>query len=104
MKKLILSVLIGLSISCLAGCEEQTKTTLTINMSDVETSINQPTGFIKICDEPISLSYDSMTNIIYMRDRTYSGYCVYIPYYAPNGKPYKYNPNTKSFEMIKDSN
>lgn len=42
------------------------------------------------------LKYDTTTGIVYI-----DGYYVFTPYYAPNGLPYKYNPETNELEEIK---
>lgn len=47
------------------------------------------------------LVYDRATKIVYMDCYTYCGYYVKCPYYAPNGKPYKYNEETNQLEEIK---
>ena len=46
------------------------------------------------------LYYDSATRIVYLKfnSGSYKGYLS--PYYAPNGLPYKYNPETNTFEEI----
>ena len=44
------------------------------------------------------LSYDSTTRIVYFI--VYSNGIAMSPYYAPNGLPYRYNPETNTFEEI----
>ena len=51
------------------------------------------------------LYYDSTTRIVYL----WNGYweatydCITpSPYYAPNGLPYRYNPETNTFEEIEE--
>lgn len=69
---------------------ELTKQTFTIN--DVTKTTND---FIKIEKK---LCYDPKTNIVWME---YMGYeYTYTPYIAPNGLPYKYDPQTNTFYMI----
>lgn len=49
------------------------------------------------------LYYDANTKIVYImfNERTgYSGYGYMSPYYAPNGFPYMYNPQTNELEEI----
>lgn len=50
-----------------------------------------------------NLYYDKNTNIVYIWNGVLNA-CDYstvpCPYYAPNGLPYKYNPETKSLEEI----
>ena len=47
-----------------------------------------------------NLVYDPATRIVYRRNSVYAGNSVYVPYYAPNGLPYRYNPETNTFEEI----
>ena len=54
---------------------------------------NQFGDFVRIED---SLCYDPATRIVYI-DFYGGGFC---PYYAPNVLPYKYNPETNTFEEI----
>lgn len=99
MKKILIiaATLLFSSIS-LIGC---TKTELNVNIEGEITNI-QSSGFVKICDDPISLSYDPMTRIVYIKNVTYGVQKVYTPYYAPNGLPYKYNPETNTFHEIEN--
>lgn len=51
------------------------------------------------------LWYDTTTRIVYWWNGFLSS-CLNVsttpsPYYAPNGLPYRYNPETKTFEEIK---
>ena len=93
---LIIAATLLFSSIGLMGC---TKTTLNVNMEGEVTNA-QSSGFVKICDDPIPLSYDPMTRIVYIRSYTYYDHYVYTPYYAPNGLPYRYNPETNTFEEI----
>ena len=45
------------------------------------------------------LVYDPATRIVYrLNDHAYG--VTYVPYYAPNGLPYRYDPKTNTFEEI----
>lgn len=46
------------------------------------------------------LVYDAATNIVYVENDTADTYDVYVPYYAPNGLPFKYNGKTGELEQI----
>lgn len=49
------------------------------------------------------LYYDANTKIVYIMFNEYVGYYGYgymSPYYAPNGLPYIYNPQTNELEEI----
>lgn len=99
MKKKIFSfILCAISIITFAGCGTSQ---VNVNVSNSESiSSNQFGKFIEIGN---NLMYDSATRIVYINNYTY-GYqtYVYTPYYAPNGLPYRYNPETNTFEEIVD--
>lgn len=81
-------------IILLVGCAETT----TVN---VEGEVTTQSGkFVTISYYPIELSYDTYTEIVYIKNYTRYGNYVYTPYYAPNGLPYRYNPETNTFEEI----
>ncbi len=68
------------------------------NVSNSENiSSNQFGVFVDIGN---NLVYDSATRIVYIENYTYAANRVYVPYYAPNGLPYRYNPETNIFEEI----
>lgn len=107
MNKKLLICLIGCVFS-LAGCAGTT--TLNVNVENSDNLNNDILGqqsFIRIGG---GLYYDSATRIVYMingritmRESTlYKTYYTYCPYYAPNGLPYKYNPETNTFEEIEN--
>ena len=81
-----LALLIGCS---LVGCGG----TVAVNVDNPEElASNELVNFLKINNV---LSYDEATRIVYMMT-------VYniTPYYAPNGLPYRYNPETNTLEEI----
>lgn len=96
MKKKILVGLIGCMLTFyLVGCSSEP---IQVNVSNNDNiSSNQ---FGKFVDIGRNLVYDSATRIVYIEDYTSYGYMVRCPYYAPNGLPYKYNPETNTFEEI----
>ena len=85
-------------IVLLVWCVETT--TLNVNMEGEVTT--QSGKFVTISYYPIELSYDTFTGIVYIKNYTYHGNYVYTPYYAPNGLPYRYNPETNTFEEIEE--
>ncbi len=102
MKKKILSFIICfISIIIFAGCDESQVDVVTVNVSNNENISGSQFGeFIGIGS---NLTYDSATRIVYIKNYTYG--CqnyVYTPYYASNGLPYRYNPETNTFEEIVD--
>lgn len=68
---------------------------------NIEESENQAIGldaFKKIEDH---LYYDVNTKIVYFYNGPYAARpSLPTPYYAPNGLPYKYNPETNALEEI----
>lgn len=50
------------------------------------------------------LWYDSSTRIVYFWNGELSNMASTAPspYYAPNGRPYRYDPTTNTFEEIDD--
>lgn len=53
--------------------------------------------FIKIEDD---IYYDPATNIVYMKETTYGWNYIYEAYMAPDGLPYKYDPQAKTFHTV----
>ena len=69
-----------------------------VNVSNGENlSSNRLAQFVDI---GYDLVYDSATRIVYIEEYTYHGNMVHCPYYAPNGLPYRYNPETNTLEEI----
>lgn len=96
MKKKLLAGIIGLLlVSSCVGCGLEPVQVNVLNSDSL--SSNQFGTFLDIGD---SLVYDKATRIVYMENYTYCGFNVYTPYYAPNGFPYRYNPETNMFEEI----
>lgn len=94
MKKLITIIFGCFLIFSLTACSE----TVQVNVSNSENiSSNQFGEFVDIGN---NLVYDSATKIVYIESLTYHAYKTYTPYYAPNGLPYRYNPETNTFEEI----
>ena len=94
---LILLTTIMLSYSFI-GCGSET--VVAVNVKNEESLYNTTLGknaFIKISD---SLYYDSATRIVWLKNYSNGYGCSYVPYPAPNGLPYKYNPETNTFEEI----
>ena len=83
----------------LVGCTTQP---VYINVEGAEKNIEFK-GFEHICESPIHLDYDSLTKIVYIKNRTHSGFYVYTPYYAANGLPYLYNVETNTLEVNDDT-
>lgn len=93
-KRLFAAILICTVLLFLVGC---TSETIQVNVSNSEGLYSSHFGeFIEITKD---LSYDSATRIVYIYNSNSYG-SSYTPYYASNGLPYKYNPETNTFEEI----
>lgn len=93
-KKLLIIVLSFVIAFSLIGCKAET---VQVNVSNNENlHSSQFKNFVEIADD---LYYDSATRIIYFKCYTGYGY-AFVPYYAPNGLPYRYNAETNTFEEI----
>ena len=101
MKKKILVGLIGCMLAfSLVGCGETT--TLNVNVENGDKLSSNILGKQSFIEIGSGLFYDSATRVVYIVngiDNTYESK-TYCPYYAPNGLPYRYNPETNTFEEI----
>ena len=94
-KRLFAIILTCALLSSLVGCGAVTPIQVDVSNSE-SLSHNQLARFIKNNND---LHYDQATRIVYLRNKnSYGG--SYTPYYAPNGLPYRYNPETNTFEEI----
>lgn len=72
--------------------------------NDVEYSNGLPEPLANISDHK-NLCYDTETQIVYIifRDsRGHKGYGYMSPYYAPNGKPYRYDAENQELVVIEE--
>lgn len=107
MKKITLLILLFITcICCFSGCAENPQPS---DYVDENGSIDPYAldNYYEIPSAP-SLFYNGVTNIVYDSYKIDGGYLgkityVYIPYIAPNGLPYKYNPETGNIEMINNT-
>lgn len=107
MKKKLLICLIGcILIFTLVGCGEQTAVNINIeNSNELNDTVIGKDALLKIGN---GLWYDSTTRIVYWWNEElgedWGNATRYdttpSPYYAPNGLPYKYNPDTNTLEEI----
>lgn len=97
MKRNIFLSLVITGVLLLSGCG-QTNVVVKMN-GDVKDQLSIA-KFVEICDAPITLDYDPVTRIVYIKNYTYGMNYTYTPYYAPNGLPYRYNAETNTFEEI----
>ena len=100
MKKLLAATLLSLVICC-TGCSSDQQ--VVIAVENTENLYNTSFGKSALIEIGDDLYYDSTTRIVYW----WNGYSAYSynattpsPYYAPNGFPYKYDPEKNTFEEI----
>ena len=96
MRKRILTVFASLIIAfSITGCSNNQP--ITVNVENTNALDNTIFGKSALIEIGNSLWYDSSTKIVYW----WNGYisrATPTPYYAPNGVPYRYNPETNTFE------
>lgn len=102
MKKLIVTALICLVTTLtLTGCGETKSVNVNVvSDSTISSNVFGKSALIEIGD---GLWYDRTTRIVYFwngRLNYYDYATTPSPYYAPNGLPYRYNPETNTFEEI----
>lgn len=97
------NILIALAagILLLTGCERSEP--VHVNVSEKSELSGNTFGIDNLIKIGNKLYYDSSTHIVYF----WNGYLNNLrsdttptPYYSPNGKPYRYNPETNTFEQI----
>ena len=100
-----IKILIGILSLCLAGftvgCGDKAINVNIENSSDLSGTKIGTDALIEIGND---LWYDSTTRIVYWWNgviHTKSSTAP-TPYYAPNGLPYRYNPESNTFEEIGD--
>ena len=101
MKKLLSIILVcAITLSMVSCVEEKV---VAVNVENIDNAQNIVMGKDALIEIGSYLYYDSITRIVYWwngclfysRDATTPS-----PYYAPNGLPYRYNPETNTFEEI----
>ena len=101
MKKILLGLISSAMILTLTGCEEKSINVNVENSTELNDTVLGSSTLIEIGDR---LYYDSTTRIVYwwsgMFRGAYGGGTTPSPYFAPNGLPYRYNPETNTFEEI----
>ncbi len=104
MKKVVATIMICLiTVLLLTGCTENKPVNVNVkNDTSIDGTVFGESALIEIGD---GLWYDATTRIVYWWNgyfnRPYREYATTpSPYYAPNGLPYRYNPETNTFEEI----
>lgn len=99
MKKKLLLVLCFSFL--LVGCGGDSP--INVNVDNSDELSNDVLGLDALIEIGSGLYYDSSTRIVYWwNGYFYTSQAATVPtvYYAPNGLPYKYNPETNTFEEI----
>ena len=102
-KKLILMLVTCCALFLFTGCVEETVLSVNVeNSNELNSNKFGEDALIKIGNK---LYYDSSTRIVYWWNGYFTNRSSITPspYYAPNGLPYKYNPETNTFEEIETS-
>lgn len=104
MKKRILAALICvIATLTLTGCSETKSVNVNVENNTISGNVFGISALIEIGD---GLWYDTTTRIVYWWNGTFTrnayASAAPTPYYAPNGLPYKYNPETNTFEEIQN--
>lgn len=101
MKKLLAIILSCAIMLSLVGCGAETVVAVNVeDKSDLTNSVIGESAMVEIGD---GLWYDISTRIVYWWNgvMSWTKYATTpTPYYAPNGLPYRYNPETNTFEEI----
>lgn len=102
MKRNLLILLTALLLSCsVVGCGSET--VVSVNVENDEELHNTKFGKDSLVEIGNGLWYDSTTRIVYWWNGWLTGNkwdTTPTAYYAPNGLPYKYNPETNTFKEI----
>lgn len=99
-RKMYVAIVLLLTSLCLTGCYETKVVSVNVeNGSELNSNLLGMQSFVEIGSD---LFYDAATGIVYMQYGYGNAYDSkkYCPYYAPNGLPYKYNPESNTLEMI----
>ena len=100
MKRNLLILLMATLLFSFAGCGSDT---IQVNVENKESLSGIIFGKDSLIYIGNNLYYDSTTRIVYWWNGCLNGSYSAIapsPYYAPNGLPYKYNPETNTLEEI----
>lgn len=104
-KRIITVTLICLVVVLsLTGCTSDNNT-ISVNVENDNTISGNTFGKSTLIEIGSGLWYDTTTRIVYWwNGGAWWGQNAMSPspYYAPNGLPYRYNPETNTFEEIKE--
>ena len=104
MKKLLSIILCLIIVFSLVGCTVEEKI-ISVNVENDSSLSGKAFGKAAMIEIGSGLWYDSTTRIVYWWNGMLGAYnhaTTPSPYYAPNGLPYLYNPETNTFEEIEN--
>lgn len=105
MKKLLSVVICCVIVFSLVGCGAE-RPVVAVNVENDSSLNGKMFGKEAMIKIGSGLWYDSTTRIVYWWNGTLGDMSYYAtapsPYYAPNGLPYLYNPETNTFEEIEE--
>lgn len=102
MKKLLSIILCLVIMFSLVGCAVEEKV-VAVNIENSDNLAGKVFGKDAMIEIGSNLWYDSTTRIVYWWNGILGSFnhaATPSPYYAPNGFPYLYNPETNTFEEI----
>lgn len=104
MKKVLSIILCLAVVFSLVGCGGKT-TIVSVNVENDSSLNGKVFGRDALIEIGSNLWYDSTTRIVYwwngvLSSALHAAAATPSPYYAPNGLPYLYNPETNTFEEI----
>jgi hypothetical protein len=102
MKKILAIILVCTFVFGLTACTGDTH--ISVNAENTDQLSGGKFGKSAMVEIGDGLYYDSTTRIVYWWNGVIRSNCATSPspYYAPNGLPYRYNPETNTFEEIED--
>lgn len=102
MKKILLGLILSAMILTLTSCEEKSINVNVENSTELNNTVLGSSTLIEIGDR---LYYDSTTRIVYWWNGRFTTNAATTPspFLAPNGLPYRYNPETNTFEEINNT-
>lgn len=98
----VLIFVLVMAVTTMTGCESRDNSVY-VNAEDQEDLSGNVFGKDALIEIGDFLYYDKTTRIVYWwNDYLSVSQCSTTPspYYAPNGLPYRYNPETNTFEEI----
>lgn len=102
MKKFLAIIIASILVISIAGCGA-VDNSVNVNVENRDELTGGKFGMSALVEIGDCLWYDSTTRIVYWwNGRFNNGAIAPSPYYAPNGLPYRYNPETNTFEEIED--